>query len=228
MLPHPIAYIVLVLPICTIAFCTSSDTPLRFPAIVSTAALFVLSGFFNVVLFCTTRNALPGSWKEKFGIATTSYGFPDDASLPSLTDTTRRLTKTGRKSGAKPAPGALSITVEKDVEINYDEAERTSSSFPTEPLRARDDMQRDDSYAYYIREISFPPPLRIRLEGDNIDKDLSAGVHPASKASRVARKVPEHPGYPHRGHEGGMRGPPLGFKAPSPVYPFYHQSMPTH
>jgi hypothetical protein len=153
--------------------------------------------------------------------------FQDDTSLSSLTDIRGGLPRRVESLVQDQLSIALSITVEKDVEINYDEAERTSSSFPTEPLRARDDMQRDDSYAYHIREISFPPPLRIRLEGDDIDKDLSAGVHLASKANRVARKVSEHPGYPYRGRESGMHGPPLGFKAPSPVYPFYHQSTPT-
>jgi len=219
MLPHPIAYTVLVLPLCTTAFRASSDAPVPFLATVSTEAVFVLSGFVNVVLFCTTRMALPGSWKQKFGIHTTLYSLSGDGSL---TDMRRRLTKTGRRIGAGSASKTLSIIVDKDVAIKYDEGGPTASfsnlTLPTEPFQIHDGIHRDDSYSYHIRPISFPPPLRIRLEGNHLDEDLSAGAHPASKAN-IAWRAPAHPVRPYKGHESSIRGPTPGFEALPPVYP---------
>ena len=223
MLPHPIAYTVLVLPFCTTAFCNSSHTPVPFPATLSTAAVFALSGFVNVVLFCTTRGALPGSWKQKFGIGTTPYSPSEDTSLSSLTDMTRRLTKSGRRINGRPASIAVSITVEKDIDIDHNGAEPLPSSSScsriTLPLRAHDGLQRDGGYGYHIQQLSFPPPLSIRPEGYNLDKDPSAGVHLASKANRIAWKVPKHPEYPYRSRESTMHGPSSNFEAPLPVYP---------
>jgi len=228
MLPHPIAYTVLVLPICTTAYCTPSDAPLPFLATVCTTTVFLLGGFVNVVLFCATRDALPGSWKQKSGIDTTSYGVPSDTSLSGLTDRTRRPAKTGGRIDTKPAPITVSITVEKDIETNCKAAESTASSprcsrttFPIQPPRAYDGMQRDDSYRYSIRKIPFPPPLRIRLEGDHfLDENPSAGVHLASRADRFAWRVSEQPEHLYRGRESGVYRPPPDFEAPPPVHPF--------
>lgn len=223
MLPHPIAYTVLVLPFCAAAFCNSLDTLVPFPATLSTAAVFVLSGFVNVVLFCTTRGSLPGSWKQKFGIGTTSYSPSEDTSLSSLTDMTRRLTKSGRRINGRPASIAVSITVEKDIDIDYNGAEPLAPSSTcsriTLPLQAHDGLQRDGGYGYHIQQLSFPPPLSTRPEGYNLDKDPSAGVHLASKANRIAWKVPEHPEYPYRSRESTMHGPSSSLEAPLPVYP---------
>lgn len=232
MLPHPIAYTVLVLPICTIAFRTSSDTPVPFLATVSAEAVFVLSGLVNVVLFCTTRMALPGNWKQKFGIHTTLYGLSGDASLMNLRR--RRLTKTARRIGGGSTSQTLSIIVDKDVEIKYDESGPTASSsnltgitLPTEPFRIHDGIQRDDSYSYHIQQISFPSPLRIKLEGESPEEDLSAGATPASKAN-IAWRIPAHPVRPYRGHESSIDGPTPGFEVRSPVYPLAMASPPVN
>ena len=223
MLPYPIAFTVLVLPICATAFLASSDAPVPFLATVSTAAVFVLSGFVNVVLFCATRMTLPGSWKQKFGIHTTLYGLPGDSSLTNLRR--RRLTKAGRRIGSSSASQILSVTVDKDVEIKYDEGGTTASSLnlqgitlPTEPFRIHDGIQRDDSFKYHIRQISFPPPLRTMLGGYNLDEDLSPGATRASKAN-IAWKVPVHPVRPYRGHESSIDGPTSSFEARLPTYP---------
>jgi len=226
MLWHPIAYTVLVLPICTTAFCTFPDRSVPFLVTVSTTSVFVLSGFVNVVLFCTTRKALPGSWKRKFGISTTLCRLPSDSNRSSGTDVMMLPARTGRRIGARPASITISIIVDKDVETKYDEAEQTASSLnfnrislPTEPLRTHATI-RDSIYGHHIRQISFPPPLRMRLDGDKLDWNLSTAVHPASKANRIAWRVPEHPVHSYRGRESGMDSPTLGCEAHSPVYPY--------
>ena len=220
MLRHPIAYTVLVLPICVTFFSYPSGPTPPFPATVSTAAVFVLSGFVNVVLFC-----LPGSWEQKPGTGTTLYSASGDIGLSSRTNMTRRLTKPGRKMGKKPASFALGITVEKDIDIKYDEIEPGAScpisgiTLPTEPLRAHS-MQRHGPSCFHIREILFPPPLCLELDWDDPNKDLSTGAHPANQANRIAWDVPQHPVHSSRRRESGMHQTTAGSEAPSRVYPF--------
>ena len=193
MLLHPIAYTVLVLPICFTTFYTSSGTSIPFPITVSTAAVFVLSGLVNVTLFCTTRRTLPGSWKQKFGIPTTSYSLPGDSSLSSRTVLRRQHTNTGRGISQKPASIPLSISVEKDVEIKHDGAESNTSSsssswitLSTKALPTHDAIQGGHTCGYYLQPPSFPPPLHIRLDGDDLDEIVKAGVHPEIKANGIA------------------------------------------
>ena len=227
MLPHPIAYTVLVLPICIIAFRTSPDTPVSFLATISTAAVFVLSGFVNVVLFCTMCMALPRSWRQKSKIDTMLYSLSGSAKLSDMRR--RRLTKTGRRS-AKPGSSTLSIIVEKNVAIKYDEAEPTASSpslsritSPLESFDAHNGIQRDDGYDYHFLQISFPPPLRIRLDRDDLDKGPSAGGH---LASPIPWNSPGHPVHPYRGHESSIHGPTPDFEDLSPVSPLAMALLP--
>lgn len=214
---HPIAYTVLVLPICAISFYPSAP----FPATVSTLAMFVLSGFVNVILFCSSCKTLPGHWKQKFGLSATSYSPPDGSDLPNRANVSRRLTKTGGKTGARQASVALGVTVEKDVNIKYDETEPGTPyptfsriSLPIETLRARDTSQKDDPYPFYLHQISFPPPLRIKLDGNDPNQDLSAGAHAVDKVNKIAWDVSQPPVHPSKRHESSMCGPALDSEAP--------------
>jgi hypothetical protein len=67
MLWYPIVYIVIVIPMVATRY--SAFSSLRdYPEVTFTfASIFNLHGFFNTVLFCTTRNILPGSWRQRFG-----------------------------------------------------------------------------------------------------------------------------------------------------------------
>lgn len=202
---HPIAYTVLVLPICATSVWDHSGASAPFPATVSTATVFALSGFVNVVLFCSTRRDLPGCWKQNFGIDPALY----------QENVTRRLSH-GGKISTRPASIALSITVEKDIETKYDGAEPGASypkfsriTLPTEPLRAYDGMQRDDPYVLHVRKIPFPPQLHLKLDGDILD------AHPPKKASRISWDVPQHPVHSPKRRGSGMDGPTSGSEAPS-------------
>lgn len=68
MLWHLIAYIVLILPFAVARFSTSSGISVASAVAIFTSAVFVLTGLVNTVLFCTTRNDLPGNWRQRFGI----------------------------------------------------------------------------------------------------------------------------------------------------------------
>jgi hypothetical protein len=229
MLWYPIAYTLLVLPICATPLSTSSDPSVLFLVTTSTAGLFVLSGFVNAVLFYKTHNTLPGSSKQNFGTGTTLYGGRSDVSPPSRANVSRRISR----SGARPTSVALSIIVEKDVEIKYDEAgpsalplKLVSLPLPTLPAQALGGRQRGDTYSHHARQLSFPPPRdtrkRTRVEGgtDDLFSDLSTGVYPEKRTNAIEWKVPQHPVRASRRREGEMWGPASGLEALDSVYPF--------
>ena len=67
MLWYPIVYILIVFPMVATRYPAFSGLP-DYPGLTFTmAAIFNLHGFFNTVLFCTTRNILPESWRQRFG-----------------------------------------------------------------------------------------------------------------------------------------------------------------
>jgi len=64
MLWYPIVYIIIVIPMVGIRYAAFSGLP-DFPELTfAIASMFNLHGFFNTVLFCMTRNILPGSWRQ--------------------------------------------------------------------------------------------------------------------------------------------------------------------
>ena len=70
MLWYPIVYIIIVVPMLGTRYASFSGQQ-SYPVLTLTfAALLNLHGFFNAVLFCTTRNILPESWREKFAPGT--------------------------------------------------------------------------------------------------------------------------------------------------------------
>jgi len=71
MLLYPIVYIFVILPLAATRYPAFRGEQVPFEATMFAAAVFMLHGFFNTVLFCTTRNILPGSWKQRLGLGTT-------------------------------------------------------------------------------------------------------------------------------------------------------------
>jgi len=66
MLLYPIAYAILILPISISRFATWAGKNVPFEVTIFTAAIFLLSGLVNVILFATTRRVLPTK-SIKFG-----------------------------------------------------------------------------------------------------------------------------------------------------------------
>jgi G protein-coupled glucose receptor regulating Gpa2 C-term len=234
MLYYPIVYTILVLPVLATRFCTFSSTPVPFAATIATAAVFTLHGFVNTLLFCTTRNVLPGSWRQKLGLSTWGIRGQSSRTTGTWDGTWRSAFGHGLRSGtigAGTAPVVLSVGVEKDVEIKYDDAESAHSSLrfvspssPTSPaplLRAHGSGgQRVDAY---IQRFSFATPrdtrTSIRIDKDN---DLSSGdVRPASRA--VEYEAPQHPGHATWGQENGSY---RMAQAPSFIHPFGSATSP--
>ena len=178
MLWHPIAYTVLVLPFATARCSSFSGISVPFSVTTFTAAVFVLGGFVNAVLFCITRNVLTERWKRRLSIGTTLDSGQGDASLPSRTSSTRPRVEYSVKRvvGTAMDLGVIDIHSEKDVEIQYDNRGRSPStlrfSSPTPPLRVHGGRQRADSESYHSRHLSFSPLRNATLSiRGGIDED---------------------------------------------------------
>jgi hypothetical protein len=99
MLWYPIVYIVIVIPMLIARY--SAFSGLRdYPEVTFIfASVFGLHGFFNTVLFCTTRNILPASWRQRFGPKTMWGARQGDIHLSSRTNgTLSAATRTGTVS----------------------------------------------------------------------------------------------------------------------------------
>jgi hypothetical protein len=92
MLWYPLAYTVIILPIASARFSTFNGASVPFLVTICTAALFMLHGFINTVLFCTTRDILPGSWRQRLGIGMTWNSGRSDSDLSSETNGAWRFT----------------------------------------------------------------------------------------------------------------------------------------
>ena len=89
MLSHPIAYIILVVPLAATRFLGFSGTSVSFPIVIFSASLFVLTGFTNTVLFFTIHNILAGGGRQRTSIAGLWDCEPSDAYSPSWKDLNR-------------------------------------------------------------------------------------------------------------------------------------------
>jgi hypothetical protein len=177
MLWYPVVFTVVVLPLASSRFSAFHGASVPFSVTISSAGLFMLHGFINTVLFCTTRNILPGSWRRRLGLGTALDSGRSDFNLSSRSITTWRF---DARIGAGTEPVILSVGVEKDVEIMYDEAQRSprcvklySSSLPlmpNRPPRVYDgDGQRSDAHRHYIQQPSFPPRIEMDRVGTTLE-----------------------------------------------------------
>jgi hypothetical protein len=214
MLWYPIVYIILVLPVAISRLSTFSGVSVPFSVTIFTAAVFMLHGFLNTVLFCTTRTILPGSWRQRFGLDTGREGGRGDISH--LSHTSAKSPFTGIKIvtvSTGPAPVTLSVDVKKDVEIKCkaesspSDIEFGSSGSSTSPIplpQAHSDTGKEvDTHEHRIQRLSFPTP-REKVDGDDEGSDFGAGVHLASMERIVEWEMLQHPGRASSDYDNGM------------------------
>jgi len=186
----------------------------------------MLHGVFNTVLFCTTRNILPESWRQRIGLGTMREGGRGDVGRASTSSATCRLTgarasRTGT-FGTGQSPIALSDHVDNmennsgaEPSASYVEsASPTSSASPAPPLRVHGGSgQRADAHDHHIIQHSSAVPrstrASIRSEVDEDDKgsDLGVGVDLESMTKIYEWGVPQHPGRASSEYESGVYGP---------------------
>jgi len=146
-------------------------------------------------------------------------------------------------------PTVLTVDVEKNVEIKYDETDSTPSfiqvgtpTMPTMPLPPPrvhgGDGQQADTDNSHAQQGPYPGPRdarkSIRIETDR-GNYRSAGVHPASQANTGEPVVPQHRRNASGGLEGDIHGPASGLESPSfhpfatatPVSPNTRQARPS-
>jgi len=184
MLWYPIVYTILTLPVATARLSTFSNVSVPFPVTIFTAAVFMLHGFLNTVLFSTTRNILPGSWRQRFGLGTRWEGGRGDIDLSSRTNATWPSITT-----RVTVPTVINVDVEKDVDIKYDTEPGAayvkfgmpmSPNTPTSPPRAHGGSGKQaDTPEHQIQRLSFLAPestgtsIRSKIVGDDEYSDLS-------------------------------------------------------
>ena len=233
MLWYPIAYTILVLPMAACRFTTFTSKSVPFAATIFTASLFMLHGFINAVLFCTTQDILPRGWGQRFGL-TTAWGTKGgDVHQASRTnDTWFTATRAGTVGIATTIPEFRSAGVEKDAVIKY-AAEPgistvrfdTPASLNPPPQAHGGNGQRASLRDYYNRRFSSSAPQDTTTsisfeidEGDNAST-LSVGTYTGTIAKNVEWEVPRHPRHSYRGLESGLRRPALALGASLPVHP---------
>lgn len=236
MLWYPLAYAILVLPIGATQFSTVSGASVSFAVTVFAAAVLVLNGFVNTVLFCTNRNALPGSWRQIFSTGPILNNRRSDIALSTWGNSPWRRTESGTRKGRASAGSStfvIDISVEKDIEIKYDEESSVSSpkfgyptspAGPTSPLRAYGGGQRADAYISHIRLPPFPSLRDERQsvcpegEGDHENSHLKEGVHSAIEANRRHGMILNHPLQAPQRLEMGISDPTMVLEPPASIY----------
>ena len=235
MLWYPLAYTVLVLPMGATRYATNYGIPVPFPVTTFTAALFVLSGFVNTVLFCATHNDLPGFWRQRFSTGSKLYSRGGDVTLSTWGNSAWRRTEPGTRKGAVGAGRSsfvIDISVEKDIEIKYDDGPTPSSltfgspNAITSPLQAYSGRQRADAYSYHTRRSSVPPirdernSVLLEVDGEDEKSYINKGVHQTRKPGTVDPTMLPHSLYASQGRERGISDPAMDLEPPASVHPF--------
>ena len=231
MLWYPIVYTILVLPMAASRFSTFSGASVPFGVIIFTASVYMLHGFLNTVLFCTTQNILPGTWRQKY--QTIKRGGVNPTSQTN--DTWFTATRAGTAAAVATTatvPDIRSVGVEKDVEIKYGaepSISRIKFGSPTSlaplPQAYGGNGQQADLHDYHIRRFPSSAPqdtsTGICFEVDKGDEDsiLSVGMLPTTVPRNVEWEVSRHPRHASRGPENGVHRPAPAPGAPSHVHP---------
>lgn len=222
---YPIAYILIVLPMAASRFSTFAKVSVPFPVVIFTASLFVLHGFFNMVLFCTTRVLLPGNWRQRFGLSYTRGTKGGDVDPSSRTNNTWFTATRNGTVGTGTTTGVLSIDVEKNVEVTCKAQASTYVKFssptssithtsPAPPLKAYGG-QRVDAREHHIQRLSSSVPqdtstgVRFELDEDDWDSEFDVGGHLAGNSRTVEWEVPQHRGRAFSERENGTCRPAL-------------------
>lgn len=248
MLWYPFAYTVLVLPMAASRYSDFSGISVPFPVTITTAAVFMLHGLVNTLLFCTTRNILPGSWRQRLGLGTSWDSGRSDADRYNRTNATWQFStaRIGSVSKIATSVAISNVCVEESIEIQYHGDPQSPSYFkvgsplhasspspgsPTSPsplLRAHGGGGRVIyTHRDHTRHLSFPTPRDVRLkihtrvDEDDEDSDFGAGVDPALNSKTVESDVPPRSsGHGLGGQESGFFRPSLGLQPPTSIHLF--------
>ena len=217
MLWYPLVYTLLVLPQAAARFASFSGRSVPFSVTILTSSVFMLHGCINTMLFCTTRNVLPGGWRQRVGLSTSWDGVRDDIDPSNRTNPTWRFT--GLSAKVAPVSG---MGVEKGVEVMHGRAYPASylgSSSPSSPAFPRPHSdggeQLADTRNHHTRQL---PPRDTRMhihaeaDGDDGDTDFDAGVDPTITARIIQSHAPPRPS------EYDLTTPAPSIKVPAPVH----------
>ena len=225
MLWYPVVYVCLILPIAASRLSTFHGKPVPFGATIFTAAVFMLHGFFNTMLFCTTRSILPGTWRQRVGLGTIWHSGRGSTNRSNSTNATCQFTLT-----SIAVPGTTQFAADHSVDVDgagiKDASELSSScigsgsspsppspTIPTLAFQSRGGSgQRANAHEHHIRLCSLAPrdtrtSTRSDIDVDDKGRDLGLGVHMASVEKTEEWEVPQHPGRASSDHDSSAHGP---------------------
>ena len=248
MLWYPFAYTVLVLPMAASRYSDFSGKSVPFPVTITTAAVFMLHGLVNTLLFCTTRNILPGSWRQRLGLGTSWDSGRSDADRANRTNATWQLStaRIGSVSKIATSVAISNVYVEESIEIQYHGAQQSSSYFkvgsplhasspspgsPTSPTPLLRAYGGGGQLAYthrgHTRRLSFPTPrdaglkIHTRVDEDDGDSEFGVGVDPDLNSKSVESDAPpQSSGHGLGGQKSGFFRPSSGIQTPTSTHPF--------
>ena len=247
MLWYPFAYTVLVVPMAASRYSTFSGIFVPFTVTITTAAVFMLHGVVNTVLFCTTRNILPGSWRQRLGLGTSWDSGRSDADLSNRTNATWQFStaRIGSVSKTLTSVAISNAGVEESIEIQYHGAPQSPSYFkfgspshtsspspgsPTSPTPLLRAYGGGGQLVYtprdHTRHLSFPTRdarsiIHTKVDEDDGDSDFSAGVDPALNSKTIESDAPPRPsGHALSGQESGFFLPTSGLQTPTSIHLF--------
>ena len=209
MMLYPIVYAILVLPVTISRLSTYSGVPVPFSVTTFTIAMITLHGFFNTVLFCTTRNILPGSWRQRFGLSAGLEGGRGDVHDFSRMNAMSLFFRTRSAAVDKVSPPATrSVDEERGMEIKY-EAEASSSDIGSS-TPSTSPIPPPQAHKHHIQQLSFSTPrdtrmsIHLEVEGDDEGSDFSAAVSLADTERTAEREALQHPGRASSEYDNGM------------------------
>jgi hypothetical protein len=135
-------------------------------------------------------------------------------------------------ASAGSGPVFLNVSMEKAIEVKYDQAESgftvdlpppSPPSPPSPPRVYGGSGQQPDGYNHHVQRYSFPPPRDASKSiGTGRDGSVhpSAGVHPPRRANTAGQEVIQYPGYASSAHWNGVYQPAPGLEPPPTSHPF--------
>ncbi|KAF9467336.1 hypothetical protein BDZ94DRAFT_1211129 [Collybia nuda] len=155
MLIYPIAYTILVIPIATARFAAWAGHKIPFEVTIFTAAVFLLSGLINVVLFTMTRRILPA---ESLRIGSWSISRPHDIPPDEGNNATDPYyqtpqTKHSRNVSNASSEGSTVVGSEDDRSIAVKQARKAR---PADIIIRRESIE--SMYSVYDEVEEVPPP----------------------------------------------------------------------
>jgi hypothetical protein len=212
MLWYPVVYTFLILPTSASRLSTFSGKKPPFATAMLTSSVFMLHGFFNTILFCTTRRIIPESWRKRFGLRTMWGSRRGGTNRSSPTSTACQFTLASTTT-AGVSPSDLEDAGIKDAaalnSLCLGSGSRPSSASPTIPTLPFQTHGANAHEHHIQRSSSARRETRASIPSDVgvDDRDSDLGLNLDSMEMTEEGEAPQRPGRASSDHQSGGHGP---------------------